>query len=106
MKNLARYLTGSTLKREFAVAVMAWYLAIGTWLMTRLPTTATVTDPALQTWSGLQVAVFALAGSAFAADWISKQTNIAGPPANAETPVTADATDTGATVTTASEPKQ
>lgn len=106
MRQLARYLTNSTLKREFAGAVMLWYLALGTWLMARMPVSATVPDAALQTWSTLQVAVFALAGSAFAADWISKQTTIAGPPSNTETTVKAEVTDTGATVTTSSEPKQ
>jgi hypothetical protein len=41
----------------------------------------------------------------FGLDWISKQTTIAGPPANTETTIKTEVTDTGATVTTSSEPK-
>ena len=97
------YISKSTLKREFAGLVMVWYLSIGSWLMYRLPTTATVPDASLSVWSGLQVVVFTLAGSAFAADWISKQTTIAGPPSNTETTVKTEMTDTSATTSTKSE---
>lgn len=103
MKSLIAYISASTLKREFAGAVMVWYLAVGTWLMHRLPITATVPDAAMQVWGGLQVVVFTLAGSAFAADWISKQTDIAGPPSNTETIVKTELTDTSETTTTTSE---
>lgn len=105
MRHFIRYISASTLKREFATVVMLWYLAVGTWLMARLPVTMIVPDAALQTWSALQVVVFTLAGSAFAADWISKQTTIAGPPSSTETTVKTEVTDTSATVTTTSEPK-
>lgn len=103
--NLWDYITKSTLKREFAGTVMLWYLAVGTWLMARLPVTTVVPDAALQTWSGLQAVVFSLAASAFLADFVAKQTNWGGPPANTETTVKTELTDTSATVTTSSEPK-
>jgi hypothetical protein len=105
MHHLIRYISQSTLKREFAAGVMLWYLSVGTWLMGRLPVTATVPDAALQTWSGLQAVVFSLAASAFLADFVAKQTNWGGPPANTETTVKAEVTDNAATVTTTSEQK-
>jgi hypothetical protein len=47
--------------------------------------------------------VFTLATMAFGADFVAKQTNIAGPPANTETTVKAEVTDNVATLTTTSE---
>lgn len=105
MAAIVRYITASTLKREFAAAVMLWYLSLGTWLMARLPVSATVPDAALQSWGGLQGVVFSLAGAAFIADFVAKQTNWGGPPANTETTVKTELTDTSATVTTSSDPK-
>lgn len=109
MHHFIRYISASTLKREFAGAVMVWYLAVGTWLMARMPVTAVTPDASLQAWSGLQVVVFGMATSAFLADFVAKQTNWGGPPANTETTVKTEVTDTAAIVTTTSEqtdPKQ
>lgn len=100
-----KYITNSTLKREFAVVLTVWWAGIGTWLLIRSPLTSIVPDAAMATWAGLTIPVMTFDAAAFGADWLSKQTNIAGPPANTETTVKAEMTDTTATVTTTSEPK-
>lgn len=105
MSSLARYLTRSTLKREFSVVLVMWWMGIGSWLMVRVPITQMVADAGLQAWGALTLPVLGVATAAFGADYIAKQTNIAGPPVNTETTVTAEVTDTSATVTTSSEPK-
>jgi hypothetical protein len=106
MDAIARYLTSSTLKREFAVVLVAWWAGIGTYLMVRLPVTQQIADASLVAWGALTIPILTVATGAFAADWVSKQTNIAGPPANTQTTVTAAVTDDAATVTTKTEPTQ
>ena len=98
------YVSRSTLKREFASFVMGWWMALGTYLMVRTPITQLAQDAAMQAWGALSIPVFGLAAAAFGTDWISKQTTIAGPPANTETTVKTEVTDTTAVVTTSSEP--
>jgi hypothetical protein len=102
---LWEYITRSTLKREFASLVMGWWMGLGTYLMVRVPVAQMAQDAALQAWGALSLPVFGLAAAAFGTDWISKQTTIAGPPANTETTVKTELTDTTATFTTSSEPK-
>jgi hypothetical protein len=104
MGSLVGYITNSTLKREFAVVLTVWWAGIGTWLLIRSPITAVVPDAALATWAGMLIPVLGFDAAAFGADWISKQTNIAGPPINTETTVKTEVTDTAAVVTTTSEP--
>jgi hypothetical protein len=106
MKSLARYLTSSTLKREFASFVFLVWLGLSCYLTIRLPITQLAPDASLAAWLTLAPYMFALVTAAFGADWVAKQTNIAGPPANTATTVTAEVTDNSATVTTSSEPKQ
>lgn len=106
MKNLASYLSKSTLKREFASFVFAVWLGFFCYLSFRLPVTQLAPDAALAAWSALAPYMFALVTAAFGADWVTKETSIAGPPSNTETTVKAEMTDTSATVTTTSEPKQ
>ena len=99
MGDFIKYLSASTLKREAASILMIWYLSIGTWLITTVPI-----PMAKEMWESLTLVVFALFAGAFGLDWISKQTNIAGPPANTETTQKIETTDEGTTVTTKSEP--
>lgn len=73
------YVSRSTLKREAASVIMIWYLATGSWLLTRM-----TTEQAIVVWTGLQLAVFGVFAAAFGTDWISKQTTIAGPPQGPE----------------------
>lgn len=103
MKSLAKYLTSSTLKREFAVALVTWWAGLGTYLMVRAPSTQQIADASLVAWGALTIPILTVAAGAFGADWISKQTNIAGPPANTQTTVAATVTDETATVVTKSE---
>lgn len=105
MKELALYLTRSTLKREYAIGVTFWWAVTGTILMFRLPITQFAPDAALIAWQGITPYVFSYATLAFGADFVAKQTNYAGPPANTETTVKTEVTDTTAVVTTSSEPK-
>jgi hypothetical protein len=103
--NFWNYITKSTLKREIAAFLMGWWMALGTYLMVRLPITQFAPDAALVAWSALTVPILGYATAAFTQDWISKQTNWGGPPSNTETTVKAEVTDNAATVTTTSEQK-
>lgn len=105
MKDLVDYISRSTLKREFASFVMGWWIALGTYLMIRTPITQLAQDAAMQAWGALSIPVFSLASLAFGADFVAKQTNLAGPPINTETTVKTEVTDTTAVVTTTSEEK-
>jgi hypothetical protein len=100
MRHLIRYISASTLKREFATFVMGWWMALGTYLMLRLPISQQVADASLIAWGGLAVPVFGLAAAAYGTDWISKQTTIAGPPASADPTVIAETEIKVPTVTT------
>lgn len=99
------YISRSTLKREFASFVFFCWMFFGAYLLARLPITQFAPDASLAAWSALTPFMFGLVTAAFGADFVAKQTNIAGPPSNTETTVKAEMTDTSATVTTTSEPK-
>lgn len=100
METLIRYITTSTLKREAASGIMVWYMGMGTALMLLGHPTVTFKEA----WMALMYPVFGIFTAAFGADFVAKQTNIAGPPANTETTVKAEITDTAAIITTTSEP--
>ncbi len=106
MKALVDYISRSTLKREFAIGLVLWWAAIGTWLMLRAPVTQQVADASMVAWGALTVPVLTVATAAFGADFVAKQTNLAGPPANTEIKTTVEQTDDATTVTTSSETKQ
>jgi hypothetical protein len=99
------YVSRSTLKREMAFFLLGWWLSIGTYLLMRMPVSQYQPDASLVAWGGLAIPVLGVVTAAFGADWVSKQTTIAGPPQNTETTVKTEVTDTTATVTTSSEPK-
>jgi hypothetical protein len=99
-----KYISNSTLKREVATAVLLWWLVLGTYLLCRVPITQQVADAALISWLGLAPFVTGLVTLAFGTDWISKQTNIAGPPVNTTTQVKTEVSDNAATTTVTSEP--
>lgn len=104
-RSLSEYISRSTMKREISAFIAFWWMVLGTYLMARLPITQFAPDAALVTWYGLTPFVFGLVGAAFGADWVSKQTNLAGPPSNTETTITTEQTPTGGeTVTTSSTP--
>lgn len=100
MQALIDYITKSTLKREFAALVFGWWAGLGTYLMIRTPITQMAQDAAMQAWGALSIPVFTLASLAFGADFVAKQTNLAGPPIGTETTVKTEITDTSATTTT------
>ena len=75
MRYLVQYISKSTMKREFAFFLMAWYLSVGTFIVYHLPV-----EQAKSLWENVQLMMFSFAAMAFGMDWISKQTNIAGPP--------------------------
>jgi hypothetical protein len=97
------YISRSTLKREFSSFVFFCWMFFGAYLMWRLPISQFAPDAALSAWAALTPFMFGLVTAAFGADFVAKQTNIAGPPANTETTVKAEVTDNVATVTTTSE---
>jgi hypothetical protein len=99
-----KYITASTLKREFSSFVFFCWFVYDAYLTGRLPTTQLMPDAALTSWNGWGPYAFGLVTAAFGTDWISKQTTIAGPPMNTETSVKTETTDNSATVTTKSEP--
>ena len=69
------YISRSTLKREAAAVLMLWLLGMASYLIvTSEPTIA------LQVWMALVLPITGIFGMAFGMDWISKQTNLAGPP--------------------------
>lgn len=78
--SLWEYISRSTMKREFAALVFLIWLVDGIWLMHRLPTTQFAPDAALAAWGALSPYMFALVTMAFGADFVAKQTTIAGPP--------------------------
>lgn len=75
--NFWRYISKSTLKREAAAASMVWLLYMaGHVIMTNDAVTQ------IQVLQMFVLPIVAIFGAAFGADWISKQTNIAGPADN------------------------
>lgn len=101
---LWEYITRSTLKREIATAFLIWWTAVGTYLLFRAPATQIVPDAAMSVWSGLAVIVVGFATAAFGADFIAKQTTIAGPPLGTEIKTETTVTDGTATSTTSAVP--
>lgn len=98
-RSILEYISRSTMKREIASIFLFWWMAVGTHLLIRVPVTQLVPDAALVTWAGLGVIVVGFATAAFGADWVSKQTTIAGPPINTEIKTTTEVTEGSATVT-------
>ncbi len=99
------YITRSTMKREFAVALTVWWAVLGTYLMVRLPVAQYTPDAGLAAWGALTIPVLTIAAAAFGTDWVSKQTTIAGPPMNTEIKTTTEIDDGKAVSTTSSETK-
>jgi hypothetical protein len=102
MKSLIQYISNSTLKREFALFLTLWLLGAATYLLL----VSTVSDMQFRILELFAYPILVGAFGVFGLDWVSKQTNIAGPPANTETTVKTELTDTSATVTTTSEPAE
>lgn len=99
MKQLIAYVSRQTMKREAASVCMLWLLSMATYLIV----TAQTFEQKFMVVSLFTLPIVALFGGAFTLDWTSKQTTIAGPPANTETIVKTELTDTTATTTTSSE---
>lgn len=75
--NIATYISKSTLKREAAGLAMLWLLSMATYIIA-------TNGPVIQV-QVLEMFVLpfgAIFAAAFGADWISKQTNLAGPADN------------------------
>lgn len=70
------YLINSTLKREAATVLMLWLLAVSTFIIIKGPP-----DIQMQVLQLFALPISLIFAGAFGLDWISKQTNIAGPPA-------------------------
>jgi len=102
---LARYLTRSTLKREYALVLTVWWMVMESYMLFREPLGQQIASAPLSTCTGLFSTIGLLAAGAFGADFVAKQTTIAGPPQNTETTVAATVTDDTATVTTTTEQK-
>jgi hypothetical protein len=65
-----------TLKREVALVLMGWLLAISTWVAI-----TGGTPQALQVIDMFMLPIGLIFAGAFGLDWVTKQTTIAGPPA-------------------------
>lgn len=100
MSKITDYITRSTLKREFALFLIIWLLSAATYLIL-----AGSTDMQFRILELFAYPILVGAFGVFGLDWVSKQTTIAGPPANTEVTVKTELTDTTATVTTSSEVK-
>lgn len=72
---MLRILQQKTLKREFAVVLMAWLISLSTWAAL-----TGGTPQALQVIDMFILPIGMIFAGAFGLDWISKSTNIAGPP--------------------------
>lgn len=94
-----KYISASTLKREAAAMVMFWLLGMATYLIIA----ATSFEQQFQVVGLFAWPIMGLFAGAFSLDWVSKQTDIAGPPSNTETTVKTELTDTSETTTTTSE---
>jgi len=72
-------MTQKTFKREMAVVLMAWLIFLSTWVaMTG------GTPQAIQIIDMFIMPIGMIFAGAFGADWVTKQTAIAGPPAQPE----------------------
>ncbi len=69
------YISRSTLKREAASIAMLWLLGMATYIILTSDTSIQV-----QVLSMFVLPIGGIFAAAFGADWISKQTTIAGPP--------------------------
>ena len=72
---MIQYLKSSTMKREVASIVMLWFIVVSTKAIWNADAVTQV-----QILGMLLPYVFAMFAGAFTMDWVSKQTNIAGPP--------------------------
>ncbi|MGA1801494.1 hypothetical protein [Rhizobium sp. HT1-10] len=70
------YIINSTLKREAATVLMLWLLAMSTFIIVKGPP-----DTQMQVLQLFALPISLIFAGAYGLDWISKQTNIAGPPA-------------------------
>ena len=73
------YLKASTLKREAASILMIWLLAMSTYILIDASEQARI-----QILESFIYPIGVLFGGAFGADWLTKQTNIAGPATQAK----------------------
>lgn len=96
MKSFIAYISKSTLKREFALFLTIWLLSAATYLIV----IGVSFENKFQVLSLFTWPILAGAFGAFSLDWVSKQTDIAGPPSNTETTVKTEMTDTSETTTT------
>lgn len=87
-----KYITNSTLKREYALFLTFWLLAIATYLVA-----IGATDMQFRILELFAYPILVGAFGVFGLDWISKQTTIAGPPSDAT--VTTTSVDVPATMT-------
>lgn len=96
-----QYITNSTLKREFAIFLTVWLLVVATYLFI-----VGATDMQFRILELFTYPILAGAFAAFGLDFIAKQTNLGGPPA--DTSVTTTSVDMPATmtVTTTSAPDE
>ncbi len=72
--------TKKTFKREVAIVLMIWLIALATWVAV-----TGGTPQALQIIDVFIMPIGMIFAGAFGLDWISKSTNIAGPPINQQT---------------------
>lgn len=70
-----RYISKSTLKREAATLLMMWLCSMATYIIVHSEASIQV-----QVLGMFVLPVGVIFAGAFGTDWISKQTNIAGPP--------------------------
>jgi len=102
MRYFIRYISASTLKREFALFLTLWLIGIATYLLL----TAAISEMQFRILELFTYPILFGAFGVFGLDWVSKQTTIAGPPSNTETTVKTEVTENASTVTTSSEQKQ
>lgn len=87
-----KYITASTLKREFALFLTLWLLGMASYLLI-----VGATDMQFRILELFAYPILVGAFGVFGLDWISKQTTIAGPPADMS--VTTTSVDVPATLT-------
>lgn len=97
-----KYLTNSTLKREFALFLSLWLIGAATYLLAA----KTVSDMQFRILDLFTWPILGGAFGVFGMDWISKQTHIAGPPTNTETVVKTEVNDNATVQTVSSENKE
>lgn len=101
MRWLIQYISNSTMKREYALFLTVWLLSAATYLLL----VSVVSDMQFRILELFAYPILIGAFGVFGLDWASKQSNLFGPPANTETTIKTEVTETGSTVTTSSEPK-